>query len=151
MHRRRHYRRNPAVLGIGGLPPLQSVIYAGVGFAGVPLVEGFLSPMLPVSITTSTIGKYAVKIGSVIGLSALARMIVGREAARMVGIGGGAYVLVSAVREFAPGMIPGMGAYTQINRGMGAYKLNAYTPGAPNLPLQAQGDNVIAARFRRFS
>src|SRR6185295_19441526 len=33
--RRHHYRRNPAILGIT-LPPIQAVIYAGVGFVGVP-------------------------------------------------------------------------------------------------------------------
>ena len=106
---RRRYRRNPGgkILGLS-LPPLQSVLYAGVGFVAVPITEGFLNQFLPLSITSTTLGKYAVRIGSVIGLTWLSKMVLGKNAATMVGIGGGAYVLVSAVKEFAPGMIPGL-------------------------------------------
>lgn len=153
MRRHRRARRNPSLFGFS-LPPLQSVLYAGVGFVGVPMAEGVLSGFLPVSITSNTIGRYAIRIGAVIGLSTLARMVIGRDAAKMVGIGGGAYVLTTAVREFAPGMIPGMSAYTPA--------LRAYTPmrrslgapafGATNTPYAASGgaSNVVAARFRRF-
>jgi hypothetical protein len=157
--RRRHARRNPSVMGFS-LPPLQSVAYVGVGIVGTPLVEGFAGQFLPLSITTSTIGKYAVKIASVIGLTWLAKMVLGGEKAKMVGIGGGAYVLISAVREFAPGVIPGMSAYALPT--MGAYALpttrvqntlGAPAWGARNTVSSAGrgGANVVAQRFRRFN
>src|SRR5262245_42979379 len=75
-HRRSSYRRNPALFGIS-LPPLQSVIYAGVGFVGVPLAEGFLSRMLPISLTGSTVGKYATRIGALRVLSFLSKLCIG--------------------------------------------------------------------------
>ncbi len=141
----RRYRRNPGagvtrIMGFS-LPPLQAVLYAGGGMIGVPMVEGFLSQFLPASLTSNQIGRYAVKIGSVLGLTFLAKSLLGRDAAKMVGIGGGAYVLLGAVREFAPGVIPGMSAYTSLRAytpnmgkwvtpgtGGRAPALNAYTP-----------------------
>lgn len=157
--RKRHtgYRRNPAILGIT-LPPLQSVIYAGVGFVGVPIMEGFLMKMLPVSLTGSTIGKYATRIASVLGLSFLTKMIIGASEAKMVAIGGGAYVLTGALSEFAPGLIPAtsLSAYRQST--LGAYRsatsrqLGAPAWGAQNTVLSAGagGSNIVASRFRRF-
>jgi hypothetical protein len=157
-NRRRHYRRNPGGRKIMGfsLPPLQSVLYAGVGFVAVPVTEGFLNQWLPLSITSTTLGKYAVRIGSVIGLTWLGKLILGKNAATMIGIGGGAYVLVTAVKEFAPGIIPGLSAYASAGPAM----LGAYTPsrgrnfstmGAPPqvLPFQASAQ-ATASRFRRF-
>jgi len=156
---RRSYRRNPGggrrIMGFS-LPPLQSVLYAGVGFVGVPITEGFLNQWLPLSITSSTLGKYAVRIGSVLGLTWLGKLVLGKQAATMIGIGGGAYVLVTAVKEFAPGIIPGLAAYSSAGPAM----LGAYTPsrgrnfstmGAPPmvLPFQASGQPT-ASRFRRF-
>jgi hypothetical protein len=159
--------RNPSIMGFQ-LPPLQSVLYVGVGLAGTPMAEGFISGFLPASITTSTIGKYAVKIGTVLGLTFLVKAIMGNEPAKMVGIGGGAYVLLSAVKQFAPGMIPGMSAYPVAGPTLSAYgganKLAAYGSstgrnytgmGAPNFgatngPFTSGGTNIVAARFRRF-
>lgn len=157
---RRHYRRNPGgrkILGLS-LPPLQSVLYAGVGFVAVPVTEGFLNQWLPLSITSTTLGKYAVRIGSVLGLTWLGKLILGKQAAMMIGIGGGAYVLVTAVKEFAPGVIPGLSAYAV--PALGAYTpssgRNYRTLGAPSqqafaqvLPFQASS-NATASRFRRF-
>ena len=159
--KRSGYRRNPAILGIS-LPPLQSVIYAGVGFVGVPIMEGFLSRFLPISLTGSTIGKYATRIGALIGLSFVTKMVLGANEAKMVAIGGGAYVLTSAVTEFAPGLIPApapaLSAYRRSTLGMGAYKsattrqLGAPAWGAQNTARFAQGGgaNIVASRFRRF-
>lgn len=154
--RRRHYQRNPKMLGFN-LPPLQSVLYAGVGFVAVPVTEGFLNQFLPVSITSSTLGKYAVRIASVIGLTWLGKAVLGKNAATMIGIGGGSYVLVSAVKEFAPGMIPGLSAY--VVPGGGSPSLRAYVPstgrawntmGAYSTP-GTQPNSASATRFRRFS
>jgi hypothetical protein len=152
--RRRSYRRNPSLLSLRGLPPLQSVIFAGVGFVGTPILEGTLGSFLPLSITGNTIGKYGVRIASVLGLTWLAKMVVGGGAARMVGIGGGAYVLVTAVKEFAPGLIPGMAAYTLDRPGMSAYvpgtNRTFNTMGAPVLPFRSTGTAVEQSRFSRF-
>jgi hypothetical protein len=155
---RRRYRRNPGGRKVFGLslPPLQSVLYAGVGFVAVPVTEGFLNQFLPLSITSTTLGKYAIRIGSVIGLTWLGKMILGKQAALMVGIGGGAYVLVTAVKEFAPGMIPGLSAYTPLGAYTPSSGRNYRTLGAPSqqafaqvLPFQAS-QQATASRFRRF-
>jgi len=160
-HRRKRsgYRRNPALLGIS-LPPLQSVLYVGMGFVGVPMMEGFLSRFLPITLTGSTIGKYATRIASVLGLSFLTKMVLGAGEAKMVAIGGGAYVLTTAVTEFAPGLIPATSAPLQAYRRstLGAYKsptvrqLGAPAWGAQNTARSAGGGgaNIVAQRFRRF-
>ena len=132
--RRRHYRRNPSLMGIQ-IPSVMPVLYTAAGYAGAVALEHVLtatttnadgtttSPLIPTSITGSTIGKYAVRIGCVIAEAYLAKMTLGAEKAKMVGIGGGVYVLVSAVKEFAPGTVPGLS-------GMREYRaLAGYTPG----------------------
>ena len=165
--RRRHYRRNPVKLF--GLPPLMSVTYAGVGFAGTAAAESVIDSFLPLEWTGNLMGKYAVKIGSVIGVSWLSRMLLGRSASYMVGIGGGLYVLTSAVRDFMPGVIPGMGAplnlaaYRTAHAGLGQpMNLSAYRQmrgqrqlgsavfGSRNTTATGGQTNVVAARFRRF-
>jgi hypothetical protein len=108
-HRRRHARRNPAFMGFS-LPPLKSVLFAGVGFAGPSMVSGFLSSTFPsiMSQTTSmgVAGKYLVKIGSVLGLAWLTRRFVGSNEANMVMVGGAANVALSLANDFAPGFLP---------------------------------------------
>lgn len=158
--RRKHYRRNPGILGIS-LPPLQSVLYAGVGFVGVPLAEGFLTRFLPVSLTGSTVGKYATRIAAMLGLSYLTKIVLGSSESKMVAIGGGAYVLTSAVTEFAPGLIPAtnlsayrpatLGAYaTSTRRQLGS--MGAPDWGAKNTVRSAPmgASNIVSSRFRRF-
>ncbi len=156
-HRRRRYKRNPSRIStsIGGLfklPPLQSVLYVGAGLVGTPVLESYVVGWLPVAITGNTVGRYAVKIATVLGLSFLASKTVGREQAKMVAIGGGAYVLVSAVKEFFPTLLPaGVHSYTPT---LGAYtkQLGAPAWGARNT-TQSAGDggaNIVSARFRRF-
>lgn len=155
---RRRYRRNPS-LSLGGLvalPPLKQVLFAGVGFAGTPVVEGFVNQFVPASISANTFGKYAVKIASMVGLAWAVKKVVGQEEGRMVAIGGGAYILTSAVAEFAPGVIPGLSAYVQPT-------MNAYVTGnQPNytgmgaLPSSAFGGSLVAGanpstRFNRFA
>ncbi len=170
---RRRGRRNPAILGVE-MPPLNQVLYAGAGFIATPMVEGFINKYLPIEVTSSTIGRYAVKIASVIGLSFLAKKAIGVSEARMVAVGGGAYILTSAVNEFMPSLT--ISAY----RGgmISAYRggmINAYHSGtingyakpqlARNLPSLAApvwgarnaagidatgGVGVISQRLRRF-
>lgn len=166
--RRRKHRRNPAILGIN-LPPLNQVLYAGAGFIAPPMVEGFINRFLPTEIKSNTFGRYGVKVASVLGLTFLAKQVLGVNEAKMVAVGGGAYILTSAVNEFMPQLTMSsyrtgsIGKYT----GMGAYhSLNGAMPGlARNLPQLAGpvwgarnaagidptgGVNVIAQRFRRF-
>lgn len=71
------------------LPPMNKVLFAGVGFIAPPMVEGFLSRFVPAEIQSNTIGKYAVKLASVLGISWAIRKFVGVEQGNMAGIGGG--------------------------------------------------------------
>jgi hypothetical protein len=171
---RRRIRRgriNPSILGVQ-MPPLNQVLYAAAGFIAPPMVEGYINRFLPVEVTSSTIGRYAVKIASVIGLSFLTKKAIGVSEARMVAVGGASYILVSAVNEFMPSLT--MGAYRSgmINkyRGMQSYHsgtINGYArPNlARNMPSLAAplwgarnaagidssgGVNVISQRLRRF-
>lgn len=135
--RRRHYRRNPSLMGFG-LPPLNKVLFAGVGFIAPPIVEGFLTGFLPASLTENKFGKIAVRILSVIGLTFAVRRFVGREEGNMVAIGGGVFVAASIVNEFAPGVIPWpqLGMYTPARGG-----LRAYTP-STNVTAMPIGSSV---------
>jgi hypothetical protein len=132
-HRRRHARRNPAFMGFS-LPPLKSVLFAGVGFAGPSMVSGFLSSTFPTIMSQTTsmgvAGKYLVKIGSVLGLAWLTRRFVGSNEANMVMVGGAANVALSLANDFAPGLLPAnpLSAYVPTSmagmagvRGTGAY------------------------------
>lgn|SRR5215475_795767 len=169
--RRRHRRgrRNPAVLGLA-LPPIKIVAYTGLGFIGTPVLEGFLNGVLPVSLTSTTLGKYASKIASVLGLTFISKMVLGRAASMYVGVGGGVYVLTSAVREFLPTLLPAgtLSAYAVPSRNflqrssMQSYMkptsrtfntLGAANYGAFNTPNSAPngGMNLVAQRFRRFN
>lgn len=165
--RRRGFRRNPALFGFS-LPPIQAVLYAGVGFVGVPMAEGFLTRFLPISLTGSTIGKYATRIGALLGLTYLAKLVLGSSESKMVAIGGGAYILTTAVSEFAPGLIPStslsayaratspmLGSYAAATEAMyhGLGRLGAPNYGAQNTANSAPfgGARIVAQRFRRFN
>ena len=106
----RRRRRNPGLLSGFGMPPIKSVVFAGIGFAGPSLVSGFLNSTIPSVMQSTTnlgiAGKYLVKIGSVLGLAWLTRRFVGQNEAHMVMIGGGANVALSLVNDFAPGILP---------------------------------------------
>lgn len=156
--RRRGYRRNPALLGFQ-LPPLMPVVYAGAGFVAPPVVEGFLAGFLPTEFAASTLGKYATRFASVIGGTWLVQRFVGRNAAMYFGIGGGAYILTSAIREFMPGVIPGLGAYTVAGQTAVPFQLGAYTrqlgqggePWAGGMTIQRSGGTgTVPMRLRRF-
>ena len=173
--RRRHYRRRNWVpltnrrrrssggKSFFGLPPLQSVLYVGVGAVGTPVAETFINGFLPLSITSSVLGKYAVRIGTLLGLTMLAKSLLGKDRAKLVAIGGGVYVLTSAIKEFAPGIVPGLSAYVP-PPGMGAYvmggptrQLRGFAPsqgrafgGSVGGQVASTNTNVIASRFRRW-
>lgn len=162
-HRRKSYRRNPAVLGMH-LPALQTVAYVGVGFVGTPILEGFLASFLPTTFVTTTLGKYVARIGAMLGVTWISRTVIGQGPSNLVAIGGGLYVVTSAIKDFAPGIIPGLsympsglaayqnriGAYQ--NRLQGAGRLAAPAFGAQNTAASwgNGGMNVVASRFRRL-
>lgn len=150
----RSYRRNPAFMGIS-LPPMQSVLFAGVGLIAPPMLEGFITQFIPASITSSTFGKYGVRIAAVLGLSMLTKKVIGQSEGNMVAIGGGAYILTTAIKEFMPNLIPGMSGYTISNGGLGAYvpsSQNTFSSlGLPSASFPgSQTRNDVPTRFNRF-
>jgi hypothetical protein len=105
---RRAYRRNPPVfLGID----FTEAGYAAAGFIAPSFLEGFIQPMLPVTLTGTPLGKYAIKIGVVLGLSYAARKMLGQEAGKYITIGGVTYVIASAIRDFMPTLYGGFSGY----------------------------------------
>ena len=174
--RRHHYRRNPAFLGLD-IPPIKTVIFAGVGFAGPSFVQGFLTQMAPSLVQQVTsfgiIGKYAMKVGLIAGLSYITRRFVGSSEANAVAIGGGLNVAMSLVNDFAPGFLPanplsmyiptapglrGMQAYVPTRPGLravpGAHKYSMATTqiptAAPFRRLHTSGPFGTALRFQRY-
>ncbi len=168
-HRRRRRRSNPvfrrrrssggrgmSLMGFS-LPPLNSVLYAGVGFIGAGAIEHFVVPYLPVGTDGKVSPAYtwAVRIGSVIGLSFLAKAVLGGDKAKTVAVGGGAYVLVKAASDLLPLDIKSqigltayrpLSAYRQLNGPDGRLNL----AGVTNPQNQSQTMGATAQRFRRF-
>lgn len=129
--RRRSGRRNPALLGVA-LPPVQMIAFGAGGFIGTPMVEGFINKFLPASITTSTLGRYAVKIGTVLGLTWLVKTFLSNKEAFPVAMGGSMYIVVSAVNEFAPQLTQTGPPVAAVTTGASAYRggmINAYRGG----------------------
>lgn len=176
-HRRR--RHNPvmsAARGFFGLPPMMPVVWGFAGFSGTAMIQGFADTLVPATWKTNADGtpnlvtKYVEIAGSIIAISWAAKSFLGRGPAALMGIGGGLYLATQAAHDFAPGMIPGMHAYTA---------LKAYTPLFPNSTMgravrsaggampqlaapdhgsqnnanfaAAGGMNIVNARFRRFA
>jgi hypothetical protein len=174
-HRRHHRRRNPGLFSMAGIPPVKSVLFAGLGFAGPSLVSGFLISTFPSIMQQTTnlgvAGKYIVKIGSILGLSWLTRRFVGSNEAHMVMIGGGANIALSLVNDFAPGMLPanplsmylptifptmqqqaGMRSYVPL-RGLAAGRPLTSAAAFPTYSAvgrQSPAYGGVAARFKRF-
>lgn len=157
-HRRPRARRNPAVLGVT-LPPINMIAWGAGGFILPPMVEGFANRFLPAEVTTSVLGRYAVKIGSVLGLTWLAKTVMSNKEAFPVALGGSLYVVVSAINEFIPQIVtqpsvpavpsaPAVGAYRSgmikayrggmISTGIGQYSRPGLAQAMPGL-AQSQG------------
>jgi len=155
----RGYKRNPSIMGFNfSLPPIKQMAYGAAGFMGTPMLESFVNKYLPASITASPIGRYAVKIGCVIGLSYLAKTVLGREEAKTVAMGGGTYVVVSAINEFVVPQITSIGSYGRStplgsysrSNGLGAYGSSRQLS-AGSQTATGGGSSVTANRFRRYS
>lgn len=125
-HRRRA-RRNPAVLGVA-LPPINMIAWGAGGFIGTPMAESYINRFLPVEVTSSVLGRYAVKIGTVLGLTYLVKHVLSAKEAFPVALGGSLYVVVSAVNEFVPQLTQAPAPSTAVS----AYRsgmINAYGKG----------------------
>lgn len=171
---RRRYRRNPQLLGMQ-LPALQTVAWVGVGFVGTPILEGFVTSFMPTEFATSTLGKYVIRIGSLLGVSFAGRALLGKNQGNLIAIGGGVYLVTSLIKDFMPGVIPGLGAaipgiaayrtrlsayqtrlsaYDRNVIGMGATPRGLAAPafGAQNTAASARNGamNIVALRNRRF-
>lgn len=156
---RRKARRNPAILGVT-LPPISMIAWGAGGFIAPPMVEGFVNKFLPAEVTSNPLGRYAVKIGAVLGLTYLTKHIMGNKEAFPVALGGALYVVVSAVNEFvpqltqAPAPAPAVKAYRSgmikayrsgmIGTGVGSY---AATNLARPMTMLASGSSDLLPRF----
>ncbi len=111
---RRRARRNPPALFSGnkilGLS-MNEMLYAGIGFVAPPAIEGFAKGFLPTSITSTKLGKYAIKAGTVALLSIAGSKFINREAGKYIAIGGATYLLANVVVDFLPSLFSGFAAY----------------------------------------
>lgn len=126
---RRRYRRArrnpPSFMGLQ-LPPIGTAIAVAGGFALPAILEGYILPYLPDVLTGNTAGRWAVRVGIVAGAGMLAKKFVNPRIGNAILIGGGAWLVIQALKEFAPGLTPGLGAqpllgYYNTGAGMGAY------------------------------
>lgn len=118
--RRRSYRRNPAMglKQIFAKPTLKTVGFAVIGFAGTPMLTGFINRFLPANIVGNRWGGYAVKAGSAWALSLAASMVANKEAQRAVLVGGLAYTAMGIIQDFFPVLLGGTAPATE---GAGRY------------------------------
>lgn len=152
-HHRRHARRNPAFLGVA-LPPIGMIAWGAGGFIGVPMAEGYVNRFLPAEVTTSVLGRYAVKIGITLGLTYLVKHVLSAKEAFPVALGGSLYVVTSAINEFvpqltqAPAPAPAVQAYRtgmikayrqgMISTGIGSYAATNLARALPGLAQPSQ-------------
>jgi hypothetical protein len=177
--RRTHHRRRSNPFRLSGMPPIKTVVFAGIGFAAPSFVSGFLTSNFPTIMQQTTslgvAGKYIVKIGSILGLSWLTRKFVGPTEAQAVMVGGGANIAISLMNDFVPGILPAnpLGMYlpnvmptmlATSGSGVKAYIPNSLRglravprlPGAVAFPTTVAGGTSrgayggTAARFLRF-
>ncbi len=143
--RNRRYRSNPQVFGFG-IPDMQTLFFTGAGIVVPPLVTSFIMQQLPEQYRSSKPVYYAVKVASVLVPSMVVKRFVNARAGNLMLIGGAASFLIDLVREFAPGMIPGigyqpmLGYYHQMRpaRALGAY------PGRGNLNPGRRANNNLS-------
>lgn len=150
MRRRRSYRRNPALLGFQ-LPPLDAVLFTGAGLIVPPLVTKYvMDNFVPVEYRANKGVYYLVKATSVLVPSLLVRKFVSQRAGNLMLLGGAASFAIDLVRDFVPGLLPGMGAQPFLGfyermpaRGVGRYLNGGRAPAAmiQNVPERLSPQN----------
>lgn len=144
IHRHRARRRRNPFLGGGRGGIVKDLTAAATGAAGavaMNVVWGYLSPMLPASISSSPYINAAAKGAGAFGLGMLAGKVVGRERGKIVTIGALTVILAqfiqSLVQQAAPTLpFAGMGAYMVPPFGSGVPgPLGAYLPGSGTATL----------------
>ena len=110
---RRHYRRNPPMFGGGGIMGIKftDIMYAGIGFVAPPTITGFLNTLLPTALTGNQAGRYAIKAGTVFGLSWAGKRFISPEAGKMIAIGGITYIVANLIIDFVPQLFAGFSGY----------------------------------------
>ena len=114
--KRRGARRNPVFMGVA-LPPITMIAWGAGGFVGTPMVENYLVRFMPAEIMSNPLGRYAVKIATVLGLTYLVKHVLSAKEAFPVALGGSLYVVTSAINEFVPQLtappapVPAVNAY----------------------------------------
>jgi hypothetical protein len=91
------------------LPPIGDVLFVGAGLVAPPLVAAQLVRFLPDSIKTNQAATWGVKVASVVLPGIAIRKFVSPRAGNLFMVGGAASLVVDAIRQFAPGVIPGLG------------------------------------------
>jgi hypothetical protein len=151
---RRTARRNPAFLGVA-LPPINMIAWGAGGFIGTPMVESYINRFMPAEVTSNVLGRYAVKIATVLGLTYLVKHVLSAKEAFPVALGGSLYVVTSAINEFvpqltapAPVVAPAVSAYRtgmikayrsgMIATGIGGYAATNLARALPGLAQPSQ-------------
>jgi hypothetical protein len=106
--RQRHYKTNPSLMGFQ-LPGLMDIAAVGAGFVVPPILAGYVMGWLPDSLKTSKVAFWTVKAASVLVPSLVVRRFVSRRAGSLMLLGGAVSFVMDLVKEFAPGVIPGLG------------------------------------------
>lgn len=107
---RRHYARNPQLLGFT-MPAISDVLFTAAGMIAPPMVTTYvMKNFIPAAYQASRPVYYAVKAASVLIPSYVVRRFVSPRAGNLVLLGGVASLAIDLIKEFAPGVIPGLGA-----------------------------------------
>lgn len=122
-------------------PSIPDIAFTAGGFLAPPFVEGFALRFLPATFAANPMGRWAIKIGSVILIALGVRQLIGRKEGNQVAVGGAVYLAATAVADFLPQLIggtstgtgyynPGALASQPLLAGAGAYPGVGAYPGA---------------------
>lgn len=145
----RRPRRNPPMFGGGRIlgMNINDILYAGAGFIAPPALEGVVKGFLPATITANVIGKWAIKVGAVAGVSMIGGKFLGREAGKYLAIGGATYLLASAIVQYVPALFSGFSGYMNPGRVLNPAPARAGMTGQPFIGryLGAAGSSIALA------
>jgi hypothetical protein len=91
------------------IPAVMDIAAVGAGFVVPPLITGYVMGWLPDSLKTSRAAYWAVKAAAVLVPSMAVRSFVSRRAGNLMLLGGTVSFVLDLIKEFAPGVIPGLG------------------------------------------